>query len=82
MSSTSDTRNNPVHVAFCSFVALGAAGLLVLGKLTGAEMVSLVSWTTAILVLGQPVGVVAAGFSVSAHAKSAQILQSIRGDVA
>lgn len=81
MSTPDAITNNPVHVAFCSGVVIGAAGLLMLGKLTGAETVSLVPWTTAILVLGHPVGIVAAGFSVSAHAKAAQILQAIKGQL-
>lgn len=70
--------NNLVHVAFCVGVVAAACGLLWLGKVTGAEWVSTVTWTTAILVLGQPVGVVATGFSIAAQAKAAQTIQQIK----
>ncbi len=73
--------NNPVHVAFCVGVAAAACGLLMLGKLTGAEWVSAVTWTAAILVLGQPVGVVATGFSVAAQAKAVQTIQAMKGSM-
>lgn len=72
------SRNNPIHVAFCVGVVAAAVGLRLLDKLTGAEWVSAVTWIAAILVLGQPIGVVATGFSVSAHAKAAQTMQTLK----
>ncbi len=78
MSETKSAPNNLVHVAFCASIVAAAVGLLYIGKLTGAEWVSTTTWIAAILVLGQPVGVIATGFTVVAQAKAAQILKSLK----
>lgn len=78
MDATKPQPNNPIHVAFCVGIIVCASGLLVLGRLAGGEWVSVATWTTAILILGQPIGLAAAGFSVSASAKAAQVMQSIK----
>lgn len=70
--------NNPTHVAFCVAIVAAASALLLVGKLSGAEWVSAVTWMAGILILGQPVGVVATGFSVAAQAKAAQTVQSLK----
>lgn len=62
-----------------TLLVLGAAtGLLALGRLSGAEWVSAVTWTVAAFMLGHVGAVVATGWSVQSTAKAMAMLDAIK----
>ena len=55
--------------AFALLVVGAATGLLMLGKLTGGDWVTTVTWVTAAYMLGQAAGIAASGYVVSSQAR-------------
>lgn len=55
-----------------------ATGLLFIGRLSGAEWVSAVTWTVGAFIVGQVGAVVASGWSVQIATKAALAIEAMR----
>jgi hypothetical protein len=64
------TTNDRSKLGVALLVIGAATGLLVLGRLNGAEWVSATTWTVAAYMLGQVGAVVASGWTAQAIAKA------------
>lgn len=83
MTSTADTAQAPTvtdrsKMVVTLLVLASATGLLCIGRLSGAEWVSAVTWTVGTFIAGQVGAVVATGWSVQAVAKATLALESAR----
>lgn len=66
-----------------TLLVLGAAtGLLALGRLSGAEWVSAVTWVVSVFMLGQVAAVVGSGWAVQSVAKANATLELARSKAA
>lgn len=75
MTSTAETAQAPTvtdrsKLSVTLLVLALATGLLSIGRLSGAEWVSAVTWTIAVYMLGQVGAVVATGWSVQTVARA------------
>jgi len=69
-ATTATTDRSKLAVAL--LVIAAATGLLLLGRLDGAQWVSATTWTVAAYMLGQVGAVVATGWAVQTAAKAAK----------
>ena len=77
LASTTDTIATDRTKLVVALLVLGSAtGLLAIGRLSGAEWVSAVTWTVAAYMLGQVAAVVGTGWAVQSIAKASAIAKA------
>lgn len=73
-----ETKPDRSKLAVALLVIAAATGMLMLGRVSGAEWVSAITWTVAAYMLGQVGAVVATGWTAQTVAKAASAINAVR----
>jgi hypothetical protein len=87
MTPTADIAQAPTvtdrsKMVVTMLVLASATGLLTIGRISGAEWVSAITWTVSAFMLGQVGAVIATGWSMQTVAKATLALETSRGSKA